>query len=71
MDATNIYGYSMIQPLLYDEIEMWHGHPDFYMNKLEENLNTRHDSDIDYFLEVDLRHPDIIKEKIFSTLSRK
>ena len=35
-DATNLYGYSMIQPLPYDEIEMWHGDPDLYMNWLEE-----------------------------------
>ena len=32
MDATNLYCHSMIQPLSYDEIEMWHGHPDLYMN---------------------------------------
>ena len=43
MDATNIYGYSMSQMLPYDEIEMWHGHLDFYMNKLEEFLNTPDD----------------------------
>ena len=29
-DATNIYGHSMSQMLPYDEIEMWHGHPDKY-----------------------------------------
>ena len=28
MDATNLYGHSMSQMLLYDEIEMWPGHPD-------------------------------------------
>ena len=28
IDATNIYGHSMSQFLPYDEIEMWHGHPD-------------------------------------------
>ena len=33
MDATNLYGHSMIQPLPYDEIEMWHGDYDVYMNK--------------------------------------
>ena len=32
LDATNLFGYSMIQPLPYDEIEMWHGHPDLHMN---------------------------------------
>ena len=35
MDATNLYGHSMSQMLPYDEIEMWHGHRDFYMNLLE------------------------------------
>ena len=63
VDATNLYGYSMIQPLPYDEIEMWHGDPDLYMNWLEENLNTPDDSDIGYFIEADLRYPDNIKEK--------
>ena len=33
MDTTNICGHSMIQPLPNDEIEMWNGHPDFYMIK--------------------------------------
>ena len=63
MDAPNLYGHSLIQVLPYDEIEMWHGHPDLYMNKLEEILNTPDDSDIEYFLEVGLRYPDDIKEK--------
>ena len=63
MDATNLYGHSMIQPLPYDEIEMWHGHPGFYMNKPEEILNTLDDGDFGYFIEIDLRHPDNIKEK--------
>ena len=35
-DATNLQGHSMIQLLSYDEIEMRHGHPDLYRNKLEE-----------------------------------
>ena len=57
-DANNIYGHSMSQPLPYDEIE-------FDKNvKLEENLNTPDDSDIGYFIEVDLKYPDDIKEKI-------
>ena len=63
MDATNLYGHSMSQFLPYDEIEMWHGHPDKYWNWLEEILNTPDDSDIGYFLEVDLKYPDNIKEK--------
>ena len=36
----------MSQVLHYDETEVWHGHPDIYMNKLEEILNTADDSDI-------------------------
>ena len=63
MDATNLYGHSMSQFLPYDEIGMWHGHPDLYMNWLEEILNTPDDSDIGYFLKVDLKYPDNIKEK--------
>ena len=63
MDATKLYGPSMIQPLPYDEIEMWHGHLDPYMNWLEEFLNTPDGSDIGFFVEVDLRYPNNIKEK--------
>ena len=63
IDSTNIYGRSMSQPLPYDEIEMWHGRPDLYTNKLQEILKTPDDSDIGYFIEVDLRYPDKIKEK--------
>ena len=63
MDSTNLYGHSMSQPLPYDEIEMWHGHPDKYWNWLVVILNTPDDSDIGYFIEVDLRYPDNIKEK--------
>ena len=53
----------MSQPLPYDGIQMWHGDPDLYMNKLEEILVTPDDSDIGFFIEVDLRYPDNIKEK--------
>ena len=63
MDATILYGNSMSQMLPYDEIEMWHGHSDLYMNWLEEILNTPDDNEIGYFLEVDLKYPDDIKEK--------
>ena len=63
IDATNLYGHSMSQFLRYDEIEMWHGHPDKYWNWLEEILKTPDDSEIGYFLEVDLKYPDKIKEK--------
>ena len=63
MDATNLYGHSMSQMLPYHEIEMWHGHPDLYMNCLEELLNTPDDNEIGYFLEVDFKYPDNIKEE--------
>ena len=63
MDATNLYGHSMSQMLPYDEIETWHGHPDLYMNWLEEILNTSDDNEIGYFLKVDLKYPKNIKEK--------
>ena len=57
VDANNLYGHSMSQPLPYDEIK-------FDRNvKLEDILNTSDDSDIGYFLEVDLKHPDNIKKK--------
>ena len=61
MDATNLYDHSMSQLLPFDETEMWHCHPDLYMNKLKKFLNTPHDSDIGYFIEVDLKYPDNIK----------
>ena len=63
IDATNLYGHSMSQMLPYDEIEIWHGHPDKYWNWLEEIINTPDDSEIGYFLEVDLKYPDNIKQK--------
>ena len=63
MDATNLYGHSVSQMLPYDEIEMWLGLPDLYMNWLEEILNTPDDNEIGYLLEVDLKYPDDIKEK--------
>ena len=63
IDATNLYGHSMSQMLPYDEIKIWHGHPDKYWNWLEEILNTPDDSEIGYFLEVNLKNPDNIKQK--------
>ena len=45
----------MSESLPYDEIEKWNGHPDLYMKKSEDFLNTPDDSDIGYFPEVDLR----------------
>ena len=46
IDANNLYGHNLNQPLPYDENEMWHGHPDLYMNNLEEKLNTSDHSNI-------------------------
>ena len=62
-DANNLYDHSISQPLPYDEIERWHGHRNLYLNKLEETLKTPDDSDIGYFIEVDLIYPDNIKKK--------
>ena len=57
IDSNNLYGHSMSPPLPYDEIN-------FDQNvKLEDILNTPDDSDIGYFIEVDLKYPDNKKEK--------
>ena len=73
MDATNLYGHSMSQPLPHDGFKMWHGRPDLYINKLEEILITPDGSDSDngFFVDVDLKDPDKIRRqnKEFSTLS--
>ena len=63
-DANSLYGWAMSQMLPYHGIEMWHGHPDLYMDQLEDTLNFEDDSDIDYFIAVDLKNPDNAKEKI-------
>ena len=57
IDANNLYGHSMSEPLPQDEIK-------FDKNvKLEDILNTPDDSDIGYFVEADLIYTDNIKEK--------
>ena len=58
VDATNLYGFGMSQPLLYDNIK-------FETDNvcLEEILNTPDDNDIGYFLEVDLEYPYNITQK--------
>ena len=61
--ANMLHDHSLSQPLLYDGIEMWHGHPDLFLNTLEEILNIPDDSDGRFFIEVDLTYPDNIKEK--------
>ena len=63
MEAIKLCGHSLSQVLPLEEIEMWHGYPDLQMNRLEEILYTPDDSDIGYFIEVDLKYPDNIKEK--------
>ena len=57
IDATNIYGHSMSQPLPYDEIELDKN------IRLEDILSAPDYSDIGYFIEIDLTYPDNIKEK--------
>ena len=57
IDTNNLYGHSMSEPLPYDEIKF-----DNNIN-LEDILNTPDDSDIGYFIEVDLTYPNNIKEK--------
>ena len=57
IDANNLYGHSMSEPLPYDEIKFDND------VKLEDILNTPDDSVIGYFVEVDLIYPDNIKEK--------
>ena len=57
IDANKLYGHSMSQPLPYDEIK-------FDSNiKLEDILNTPDDNDFGYFIEVDIKYPDNIKQK--------
>ena len=57
IDANNLYGHSMSQYLPFDEI--------IFDNNvtLEDIINTPDDNDIGYFVEVDLKYPDNIKEK--------
>ena len=70
-DAISLYGYSMIEPLPYDKIEMWLGHPDRYKKKFEDYLNPPDDSDIGNFVGVNIKYPNNNKEKEFSVLSRE
>ena len=57
IDAKNLYGQSLSQPLPHDEVKF---DKDV---KLEDIINTPDDSDIGYFIEIDLKYPDNIKEK--------
>ena len=57
VDAKNLYGQSVCQLLSYDEIK-------FDKNvKLEDILNTPDDSDIGYFIEVDIKYSDNKKKR--------
>ena len=57
IDANNLYGHSMSEPLPHDEIKFDN------TVKLEDILHTPDDSDIGYFIEADLIYPDKIKER--------
>ena len=63
VDANNLYGLAMSHSLTYDEIEMSYGHPDLYLNKLEQILNTPDNSDVGFILEVNKNYPDDKKEE--------
>ena len=56
-DANNLYGWAMSEYIFYDEIKFDKS------VKLVEILNTPVDSDIGYFIEVDLKYPDNKKHK--------
>ena len=62
--ANDIYAWAMTESPPYDDIDMWQGHPDCYIEKLEYNLNKDFDSDIGYFIEFDFKYPDERKTKI-------
>ena len=57
IDANNLYGWAMSESLLHDKVKL-----DNNVN-LEDILNTSDDSDIGYFVEVDIKSPDNIKQK--------
>ena len=57
VDANNLYGWAMSEYLPWDEYKLDR------TVKLEDLLNTPDDSDIGYFIEVDLTYPDNIKKK--------
>ena len=57
IDATYLYDHSKSQPLPCDEIKVEKN------IGLKEKLVTQHDNEIGYFVEVDLKYPDSIKEK--------
>ena len=56
-DANNLYGHSLSEPLPYGEIKFDKS------VKLKYILKIPDDSDIGYFIEVDIKNPDDIKQK--------
>ena len=69
IDSNNLHGHSMSQYLPYDEIKFDN------ITKLEDIINTSDDSNIGYFIEVDLTYPNKIKEKTknfpFASMNKK
>ena len=57
VDANNLYGYSMSQPIPFDEIKLDKN------VKLKDIIKIPDENDIGYFVEVHLRYPDRTKEK--------
>ena len=57
IDANNLYGLAMSEYLTYDEIKFDR------KVKLEGILKNPDDSDVGYFIEIDLKYPDNIKVK--------
>ena len=57
IDANNLCGHSMSEPLPYDENKLDNN------VKLEDVLNFPDDNDIGYFVEVDLKYPDNKRQK--------
>ena len=52
VDAISLYDWTMSECLLHDEIEMWHGHLDVRMNKIEEIFNIHDDGVLDISLKL-------------------
>ena len=57
IDANNLYGLAMSQYLPYDDIKLDN------KVKLDDISNTSDDSELGYFVEVDLKYPEELKEK--------
>ena len=55
IDANDLYGHSMSEPLPYDETKIDKN------VKLKDILNTPDDNDIGYFVEADFSDPDSIQ----------